>query len=484
MTLGFRKHQRTAVAVLTLVVAGCSVNPATGDRSFTALMSPEQEIQVGREQHPKIIQTFGGEYDRAAVAAYVDDIGQQLARVSDLPNLDFTFTVLDSDVVNAFALPGGYIYISRGLLALATTEAELAGVLGHEIGHVTARHSAQRYSQGVAVNLGAAVLGILGGRSVAQLAQFGAGAYIQSYSRSQEFQADQLGVRYLSRAGYDTGAMASFLAKLQAQSTLEAQITGQADPADRFNIMSTHPRTADRVAEATAAAGVTPVANARVGTADFLATIDGLDYRGSPRTGFISDRDFIHTGIGFRFQVPPGFRLSNNPQQVLAVNGSGAAIIFDSADGSTAGSMVSYIRDTWASSITWNDLEAIDINGMAAATGSAQITRNNKAMIARPLAIRFSSDQIFRFLFLTPADQSAALSEDLRRATFSFRRLSADERSTLRPLRIDIRDVGGRSSADFAAQMAVPEQPQRWFEVINGLTPGQQPTGQVKVVTN
>lgn len=475
-------RKRAAIfALLSLAVAGCTTNPATGESSFTALLSPEQELKIGAEQHPQIIAKFGGVYDNPEVATYVDNIGQSLAAVSELPDLDFTFTVLDSDVVNAFALPGGYIYISRGLLALATNEAELAGVLGHEVGHVTARHAAQRYSQGAAANIGAAVLGVVFGQTAAQAAQFGAGAYIQSYSRGQEFESDQLGVRYLSRTGYETEAMATFLAKLQAQSQLEAELTGQPDPASRFNIMSTHPRTADRVAQATAAAGVTPVANPRVGTDDFLDIIDGLDYRGSRQAGFIIDQDFIHTDIGFKFTVPPGFRLANNPDQVIAQNSGGAAIVFDAADGSGGASMANYVRG-WIDSIDFPDLETIDINGMEAATGSARITRNNKPFIARPLAVRFDDQRIFRFLFLIPADQEAGLSEPLRRTTFSFRKLSAAERRDLRPLRIEVRDAAGRSTADWAAEMAVDQSPQRWFEVLNGLN-GQPPTGRVKIIS-
>ena len=480
----FRALTRTRVALValaSLAVAGCTTNPATGERSFTALLSPEQELRIGAEQHPKIISQFGGTYDNPEVAAYVDELGQRLAAVSELPDLDFTFTVLDSDVVNAFALPGGYIYISRGLIALANSEAELAGVLGHEIGHVTARHAAQRYSQ-AGLAQGATVLAaVLFGRGGAELAQGVSGVAIQSYSRGQEFQSDQLGVRYLSRTGYDTAAMASFLSQLQAQSQLEAELTGAPDPASRFNIMSTHPRTADRVREATAAAGVTPVANPRVGVDEFLDVIDGLDYRGSRKSGFIIDRDFIHTEIGFQFTVPPGFRLANNPSQVIARDTSGGAIVFDAADGSAGTSMADFVRQ-WVDSIALPDLETIDVNGMEAATGSARITRNNRPFIARPLAIRFDEQRVFRFLFLIPADQEQALSEPLRRTTFSFRKLSAAERRDLRPLRITVRDAAGQSAAELSQQMAIAQSPERWFDVLNGLD-GQPPSGRVKLIT-
>ncbi len=460
----------------SVLLAACSVNPATGERNFTGLMSPQQELQVGREQHPLVLAQFGGDYDDAAIAAYIDRIGQSLARVSDLPNLDFTFTLLDSDVVNAFALPGGYVYISRGLLALATSEAELAGVLSHEIGHITARHSAQRYSQSVVAGLGSALFGAVVGAELGQAAQFGAAAYLKSYSRGQELEADQLGVRYLARAGYDTAAMASFLAKLQAQSALEARATGRPDPADRFNIMATHPRTADRVAAAIASANATPVPNPRRGVTDYLNTIDGLSYQGSAAQGFIRGNRFIHPDLGFQFEVPPGFKLSNDPNKVLARGEDGAVIIFDSAGEPFAGSMTSYIRDQWAKDLALTDLEAIEINGFQAATGNAVVSGKAGRFDLRPLAIRFSDDLIFRFIFQTPADQTASLSEALRRTTFSFRRLSAQERNSLRPLTIRIAKVGaGDTAASLARRMALPDLQEDWFRVINGLEPNAQP---------
>ena len=185
-----------ALSLALVALAACTTNPATGRNSFTGFMSPQQELQIGAEEHPKILATFGGAYDDAGIAAYVDEVGQRLARNSDLPELKLTFTVLDSSIVNAFALPGGYVYVSRGLLALARNEAELAGVLAHEIGHVTARHSAQRYSQTIIAGLGANVLGAVVGAPAGQLAQLGAATYLSAYSRDQEFEADTLGVRY------------------------------------------------------------------------------------------------------------------------------------------------------------------------------------------------------------------------------------------------------------------------------------------------
>jgi predicted Zn-dependent protease len=316
-----------AAALLSLGLTACtSTNPATGGQSFTAFMSPEEELQVGREEHPKVMAQFGGAYNEGNLAAYVDSVGEQLKLKSELPNLDFTFTVLDSEVVNAFALPGGYVYISRGLLALANNEAELAGVMAHEIGHVTARHSAQRYSSAMAANLGTTGLAILGsiflgaeaGQSIAQAGQSISATYLQSYSREHEFEADTLGVRYLARAGYDTRAMAGFLSSLEAFSALEARISGQPDPAERYNIMSTHPRTADRVIAATNAASGTPATGTRIEAERYLRAIDGIVFGDSVEQGFVRGQTFAHKLLGFQFSVPDSFTLFNGAGAVVA----------------------------------------------------------------------------------------------------------------------------------------------------------------------
>jgi len=219
---------RRLAAVLLLLLhtlAACATAPATGRSFFTAGMSQEDEAKLGAKQHKEIVKEFGGAYQDPALGRYVSSLGTLLARTSELPDLKFTFTVLDSPIVNAFALPGGYVYVTRGLLALAENEAEVAGVLSHEIGHVTARHAAERYGQAMAAKLATAGLGILfGSGPEVQAANTLSALALSSWSRDQEFEADTLGVRYLTRGGFDPGAMASFLAKLQANSRLQAKL--------------------------------------------------------------------------------------------------------------------------------------------------------------------------------------------------------------------------------------------------------------------
>jgi predicted Zn-dependent protease len=230
-----------------IVLDACSVNPATGEKQFAALMTPQQEVSVGATEHDKIIKQYGLVND-SALTAYVNKVGQRVTRETERSDVQYKFFVIDSPVVNAFALPGGYIYVSRGLLALANNEAELAAVLAHETGHITGRHSAERYSTGVVTSLGAGLLSAAIGSSGASKAiGLGSNLYLSSYSRSQESQADSLGLRYMSRGGYDVQAMPSFLYSMQQESVLESRLAGKDTGGASY--FSTHPATAERVGQ-------------------------------------------------------------------------------------------------------------------------------------------------------------------------------------------------------------------------------------------
>lgn len=479
-----------AVLLLSAGLAGalgaCSTNPATGRQSFTGFMSEADELQIGREQHPQITAEFGGTYDDPEVARYVDSIGQFLVSTSERPDLKFTFTVLNSPVVNAFALPGGYVYVTRGLLALANSEAELAGVIGHEIGHVTARHSAQRYSQAMLANIG--MLGVAiatGSGTLANLAGSGAQLYLQSYSRDQEFEADLLGVRYLSRATYDPQAMSSFLQNLLADSRLDAALAGQPGAADEYNIMATHPRTADRVQRAIEAAGGKPVANAMVERDIYFDKIAGMLYGDDPKEGFIRGRRFAHPTMKFEFTVPEGFRLHNSSAAVIARGPDGAGIQFDRAPKAPGGDLVDYLAYDWGKQISLNNLERITVNGLDGATGTARVNTSGGAADLRLVAIRYDAGTVYRFLMLTPRNLTGELSEGLRRTTYSFKKLTDAEASALKPQRIRVVTVGaGDTVASLAARMAIEDHQVERFRVLNGLSEGATLTvgQQVKLV--
>ena len=484
------------VACLALLAtAACSTNPATGESAFTGFMSPEQELQVGRDEHPKLVKAFGGTYADTELAAYITRVGLGLARFSDAPGLPYSFTVLDDDNINAFALPGGYVHITRGLLALAEDEAELAGVLAHEIGHIVARHSAQRYSQTVAANIGLTVLGVLGSvaglpSGLGDVASLGAGAYLQGFSREQELEADMLGVRYLARAGYDPNAMITFLEKMREHSRLEALIAGQSpDSVDQFNLMATHPRTVERIDQAITLAGTVRAPDADRGETRYLARIDGMIFGDDPKEGVRRDRDFLHPKLGVAFTVPPGFTLFNGANQVTARGPDETLIAFDMASAKSlrqTSDPLTYLTRIWAAKLSPRNAERIDINGMPAATTQAAVRTDGVTRNARMVVVQERAGRLYRFLFLSPQEVAGRYQDAFQRTTYSFRRLTPRQAADIQPLRIEIRTVQqGDTAAGLAGTMPFPAYRLERFETLNGLQRGEplSPGQLVKIVS-
>lgn len=463
------------LALLLLTAACGSVNPVTGQPSFTLFMSPAQEARVGAREHANVLDLFGGVYSDPEIGGYVATVGGRIAANSGIANARFIFTVLNTPDVNAFALPGGYVYVTRGLLALTNSEAELAGVLAHEVGHVAARHTAERYSRAVVAGLGAAILGAVTNDQIGQLADLGSELYLRGFSREQEFQADTLGVRYLRGTGYAPKAMASFLRTIEAETNLTARLA-RVDPASRGGgFFATHPRTLERVTRAINEAGASDGVVRREAHLERLA---GLVFGDDPSQGIVKGRDFAHAELGFRFTVPPGFRLTNTSEAVFARDDGGAAIVFDGAGRKTHPDPLIYLRDIWAGGVRLGDLQRIDINGMNAATGTSRIRGRigdyQGPLDARFVVIEFGGRQIYRFQFLSPPGRTAALREAYQRTTFSFRRLSAREAARIQPLTVELLRVGPGDTPEVLAQgLPFDEFRTERFLVLNGLAQGQ-----------
>jgi predicted Zn-dependent protease len=417
----------------------------------------------------------------------VTSVGNLLVKTSEMPDTQFTFTVLDSEIVNAFALPGGYVHITRGLMALANSEAELAGVLGHEIGHVTAHHSAQLYTRSVLAQILATGVGIATGNSaLGQVATQGADAYLKSYSRENEYDADSLGVRYLGRAGYDPKAMADFLNSLEAHSRLEAELAGRSPGSvDQFDITATHPLTLDRIQRAAAEANEErPGRPADDGREIYLRKINGLVYGDSPDQGYARGTRFAHPKLRFEFRVPDGFQLSNQPTAVIARNPNGATIAFDEISQSRDLSPRAYLDRV---NVRLSDAEDITINGLPAATAAARVQGSNGPRDLRLVVIRFNSEHLFRFVFLTPPQITASAEDGFKRTTYSFRGLTSTEAAALKPLRLRIVRVRpGDTVASLATRMALPDRQEERFRVLNGLAPTDSIAagGLVKIVVD
>jgi predicted Zn-dependent protease len=311
------KHLPPFLAAVVLFAAACATNPATGKRQFN-LMSEAQEISAGQQADAQVKMEMGI-YNDPNLQEYVSSIGMKLAKASERPNLPWHYSVVDVPAINAFALPGGYVYITRGILPFLNDEAQLAGVLGHETGHVTARHAAQQYTRAVGGTVGLVALGIFvpGARPFGQLAEQGLGVLFLKYGRGDELQADQLGARYAARGNWDPAAVPEMLTTLGRLDEASGQRRGVP------NWLETHPEPLARVKEIQPtiqqlSAGRTDL----VRNADaMLRAVDGIIYGDNPDQGIVRGVSFIHPPLRFRIDFPNGWDVQNSPEQVVAEGG-------------------------------------------------------------------------------------------------------------------------------------------------------------------
>ncbi len=308
---------------LLLFIPSCAVNPVTGKQELM-LLSERDEINLGRETDVEIVKQYGI-YEDPKLTAYVKEMAQRIGRISHRPQLAYDCKILDVSVVNAFAVPGGYVYFTRGILAALNSEAELAAVMGHEVGHITARHSAQQYSKAQLAQVGLGVGSILvDSPIVTSLAQLGVGMLFLRFSRDNEREADDLGVEYASKAGYDASAMANFFESLE-------RLNPGSDRSGLPGWFSTHPNPENRISAVRIKAKEWQqklnLKELRVNRDGFLRTIDGLIFGDDPRQGYVADEVFYHPVLRFQFPVPVKWKVNNKPSQVQIVNEGGDALI-------------------------------------------------------------------------------------------------------------------------------------------------------------
>ncbi len=463
---------------------GCAVNPATGEKVFTGGISGAQEQAEGRRLHPEILRQFGPALENPSLQRYVDSVGQLLARTVERRDLAYTFTVIDSDVANAFAIPGGYIYVTSGLLALFDSEAELAAVLGHELGHITALHYARGRGQAILAQLGVLAAGILAGRAapgsgaeriVGELGGKAAFAYLRSFSRENEYESDDLGIRYLARAGYDTGAVARMLGKLRAHGRLEAELAGRSpEGIDRFDYTATHPAPMARIRRAAAKAARTKPRDPMVAREIYLGKIDGMVYGGSRQQGFVRGRHFIHPELRFRFSVPRRFILHNMPKAVVANGSGGGQIVFRLQPRGASLSAAGFLRAKWGARFRLGRIDEFTLNRMpAASTRFAARGRGGVVDIA-VLAAGARGGKVYELVFVFPHKPGSRLQEAYRTVRRSLREMTAAEAATHRPWRIrTVRARRGDTQQSLARRMAVAERRLARFRVLNGLGPGE-----------
>lgn len=471
-------------SLLALAVTGCattSAAPADAQSGRNRSISAS-ERQQGAQYHQQLLQEFGGEY-QGDETPYVEAVGRRIAVQSGLSNAgsDFTITLLNSPVNNAFAIPGGYVYVTRQLVGLMNDEAELASVLGHEVGHVAARHASSRNTTTSIGGLLAGILGAVTGSSqIAQVLSQAAQLYTLRFSRTQEYQADDLGIRYLASAGYDPRAASTVLASLAAQNVLDARIRGQ-DARTLPEWASTHPDPASRVRRAAQRAAQTPATgNARNRDA-FLNAVDGVLYGDDPRQGIVEGNSFLHPDLRLRFAVPNGFTMANGATAV-SITGSGGQAQF--SGGRFSGNLEAYVDQVFrgltggSASVPMGSVRRTTVNGIPAAYASGRANTQSGQVDVTVFAYGFDSNSAYHFVTLTRAGQGIGPFSSMVQ---SVRRLSQQEAAAIRPRRVDVVTVrAGDTPASVSARMAYPNYRLERFNVLNALpanarlTPGQR----------
>lgn len=418
-------------------------------------------------EHKQLVQMFGGEYRAPATEKLLDDVLGKLAAASATPGAPYRIAVLNSPIVNAFALPSGRLYVTRGLLALASDTAEVAAVMAHEIAHITAQHALQRAEiekRSAIISQAASVIEDSGkSRSFQTYAQLS----LASFSRQQELEADQIGITTIARAGYDPYAASRFLQALARFTAMRQSIFGQTS--SKPDMSSTHPSTPERVDRAIAEARqIGAPGIGEVGRDRYLTAIQGLPFGDDPAEGFVRGRVFVHPKLGFSFTAPDGFVLENSAQAVLGIaNGGQDALRLDRVHVPADQTVQAYLASGWIDGLQTGSVETIVVGGFPVATAIAKGTDWS----FRVAALREGED-VYRIIFATK-DLSPEADGRFRASIDSFRKITPEEARDVKPLHVDIVAAGDSDTPDtMAARMKVPDAALNTFEVLNGLEAG------------
>jgi predicted Zn-dependent protease len=482
--------RRLAVlAVVACVLAGCSSSLLTAGLppgSLPEALRQAQQQQQARaptsREHQRILAAYNGAYEDPKLEGMLNQIVAKLVAASERPEVHYRVTILNSASINAFALPSGQLYVTRGLIALANDTSELASVLSHEMSHVTARHAAIREDQARQVALVSRVVqDVLSDPETGALALAKSKIALASFSRAQEFEADGIGVGIAARAGYDPYGAGRFLTSMGRNAELKSS-PGQSHIDPRApDFLSSHPATPERIKNAQASARqlAAPGAGER-DRAAYLASIDGVVYGEDPSEGFIRGRRFLHPKLGFTFLAPEGFTLDNTAQAVLGVKESGGqALRLDVVRVPAEQTLAEYLNSGWIENIDPKSVEELVINGLPAATATAK----GDQWVFRLYAVRFGTD-VYRFIFAGKR-MSAEVDRAFRESVGTFRRMTLAESQAAKPLHIKIVTVASGDTVErLASRMAMPDRAVERFRVLNGLGPNERvnPGDQVKIV--
>jgi predicted Zn-dependent protease len=470
---------RAAAAAIAFALAACASVPEGRQILLPDLPKNAEANSPSIREHQRVLSAYGGAYEDPRLHAKLASIVSRLVAASDRPDLSYKITILNSPAVNAFALPNGQLYVTRGLLGLANDSAEFASVMSHELAHVIARHAATREEQARKTELISNVNDLLSDPQIGAMALARSKIALASFSRTQEFEADAIGVGIASRAGFDPFGASRLLSSMGRNAELYAASHG--GDARSLDFLSSHPATPERVKNAAENARQIPATSrAHRDKAAYLASIDGMTYGEDPADGFVRGRLFVHPKLGFSFMSPEGFALDNTTQAVLGTKeGAGQALRLDVVKVPAEQSLIEYINSGWIENIENGSVEELTVNGVPAATATA--IGNQWAF--RLYVVRFGGE-VYRFIFAAK-DRTPEADKAFRESIQTFRRLSLQETRSIRPLRVKIVKVQpGDTVESLATRMAPFVHQVERFQVLNGLEADEQlkPGDLVKII--
>ncbi len=478
--LGLERWRAWALAAAaSLALAGCITNPlSTGteensipDRQAITLPPAPPRLTsldaASAREHQRLVAAFGGEYRSPQAQALLDSIVQRLGQATERPSERYAVTLLNSPVVNAFALPNGNIYVTRGILVLANDTSEIASVLAHEMAHVITRHAVDRQElERTATLVNRVRSDVLQDEAAAKALNAQGRVAIASFSRQQELEADALSVRIIARAGYDPYGATRFLDSLGRTTAIRAQLLGVNPNAAGMDITATHPAAPERLQLATLAAR--QIGAPGVGEAErnrYLLAIQGVTVADDPSQGFVRGQTFSHPRLGITFTAPSGYLVENGKDAVVAFSPEGGrALRFDQVKLDAGRSLEAYVGGSLVDGAASTNVETLTINGLPAAASRAE----SDGWTYRIFAIR-SGDRTFRLTYAA-REMTPAVEADFRRSAETFRRLLPEEAQRLRPLRIALVTASAEDTAESLASRMVSDEPKlERFRVLNGL---------------
>jgi predicted Zn-dependent protease len=486
----FSGRAGTFLAALLLAACTASPPPFTTQAALPAMSAAKQaEVDMSPavlREHQRILAAYGGVYEDPKLQAMLEQTVERLVAASERPDQHYRLTMLNSQSINAFALPTGQIYVTRGLIALADDESELASVLAHEMGHVIARHAELRQQQVRQADLVSRVVSdVVTDPEAGALALAKSKLALASFSRAQEFEADAIGIGIAARAGYDPYGAARFLTAMERNAELKPEQSSAINPAAP-DFLSSHPSTPERVTNAIAnarqyRAPATETAQDLEQARDtYLSNIDGIVFGDDPSEGFVRGRRFLHPKLGFTFTAPEGFTLDNTAQAVLGVkHGGGQALRLDVVRVPAEQTLAAYLTSGWIENIDPATVEDVNVNGFQGTTAAAK----GDDWDFRLYAIRFGSD-VYRFIFATK-HSTPETERTFRESVGTFRRMSLAEIEQAKPLHLKVVTVApGDTVEKLASRMAATEHAADRFRVLNGLEPAEKlkPGSEVKIV--